>query len=163
MAPYSSFGVMIRRYLHPFWSWNLHSKASQRKANFTSGSGKRVNHLFLSGLPTFIKKKKKTLHIHTSFSVLFSCVPPLLFHWVVFLCLIMDDCLCLSVSTLLLKGFKITANSSRTVLISCAGCGLFYSPRRSPHPPPQACSVPSLSPPSSSRVSLSLFVWIING
>jgi len=44
-----------------------------------------------------------------------------------FLYLIMDDCLCLSGTTLLLKGFKITANSSRALLISCAGCGLFYS------------------------------------
>lgn len=73
-----------------------------------------------------------------------SLPPPLLLHraLVVFWYLIMDDCLCLSVSTLLLKGFKITANSRRTVLISRAGCGLFYSLRGTLHPPPS----PSITP-----------------
>lgn len=64
--------------------------------------------------------------------------------------------LCLSVSTLRLKDFKISANSSRALLISCAGCGLFYSPRRrvhsthtptSPGPFPTLTPSPRLSPP----------------
>lgn len=46
-------------------------------------------------------------------------------------CFIMYDCLfCLSLSMLVLKGFKITAPSSRAELICCLRCILFYSRRR---------------------------------
>lgn len=78
-----------------------------------------------------------------------------------FLLLIRNDCLCLSVSTLLLKDFKITANSSRPVLISCATLWIVLLPKHTSLHPPQspsslAHSVPFPLPSPSPWVSVSL-------
>lgn len=62
---------------------------------------------------------------------------------------IMDDCLL--ARTVPLKGFKITANSTRALLISWAGCTLFYSLRRTVNFPPPLFSL-LLHPCFSSRV-----------